>query len=57
MLSSLTLVFYLLPALALGDYVPGEPGAAWTSDELLAVKARLQNILRDPKGYLSRKNT
>ena len=53
-LKMLFLYIFVLPTLVLGDYVPGEPGAAWTSDELLAVKAKLQNILRNPKGYLER---
>ena len=36
----------------MGDYLPGDVGAAWTEDELLAVKATLQWTLRNPKDAL-----
>ena len=48
----LTIFLYLLPSLIMADYVPGEPGGAWTEEELLAVKARVQWILRNPKKAL-----
>ena len=36
----------------LGEYVPGTPGAAWTEEEMLAVKHRLHLIMIDPLAAL-----
>lgn len=47
-------IFLLIVCLhqGLGDYVPGTPGAAWTEEEMLAVKHRLHVIMADPKAAL-----
>ena len=52
MMMNLVIFLHLLPAFILADYVPGNPGAPWREDELLAVKARLQWIFRNPKKAL-----
>ena len=38
------LVLVVLSSSALSAYVPGTPGAAWTKEEVLAVKAGLFNF-------------
>ena len=38
------LVLSVLSSSALSAYVPGTPGAAWTKEEVLAVKAGLFNF-------------
>ena len=36
----------------LGEYVPGTPGAAWSVEEMLAVKNLLHQVMEDPTKWL-----
>ena len=47
----------VLSSSALGAYVPGTPGAAWTPEEVLAVKAKLWLSYARPWGLTSQANT
>ena len=43
-----------LPILAHSTYVPGTPGAAWSQQEILDVKAKLRVIFRNPWGPMKK---
>ena len=40
-----TLISALVLGIALAEYTPGEPGGAWTQEELLIVKAKIWALL------------
>ena len=48
------LTLSLILAIANGNtYIPGTPGAAWTMEEVLAVKAKLRFTLGKPKDMVT----
>lgn len=40
-----------LPIVLADVYIPGTPGASWTEEEIIVVKAKLQSIFRRGGGY------
>ena len=49
---NLTLFIFCIINQGRADYVPGTPGAAWTEEEMLAVKHRLHLVMIDPVAAL-----
>ena len=48
------LVFLLYPLYVQSSYVPGTPGAPWTDEEVLAVKAKLRQGFQKSPSQLIR---
>ena len=40
-----------MPIVLADEYVPGTPGASWSEEEIMIVKAKLQAIFRRNGGY------
>merc|ERR1739844_367859 len=47
----LGLIFMFFPIIGADVYVPGTPGAEWSEEELMVVKAKLQSIFRRNGGF------